>query len=482
MNSILKKSLQTVISIAVCMTFFSCQNQYEPIKKGLNLGEPIELYISGIETRTTEGDINQGSVSMKSSIGVFAKATKWEIQNGENKAYVVGTEGKLNPKDETPLMAKENDEVNFYAYAPYNENWTTLDNPCEFKVKEDQSDPSGYLASDLLFAKQTIEKVGKSTNTVGLTFSHQLSRIELQIDNTEKQEDLNDATVIINNTKIGATFNLSTGLIEVSDKESSDIILSKDVGEASVLYAVVVPQTINSGTKLFTIDIGEKEFTATLGSNMKFESGKSYTFTINLKSQDVTLTLGDLKVNDWTTGTGGDLTITEVTKEESYETFDIEWNNISIVQPNNYKSGDWKEDIKTFRWWNYGNNQPAKLYLVTNELTMKESEFDKYNSLVFEISEFLNNYNSDIYNDSYLVVCNEEGVEFNVLENEIFKIIKKGTIALDLRNYDNQNLFEETKDIYLIAKEPGPATSGSPYHAAFERIYFTTQPAETINQ
>lgn len=292
-----------VLTATIGFSLTSCHNSNEPQSIPDSKEKAIELYVAGVNTRATSGNLNSGTIHSTIKVGVFGVPEGGELI-GKNKEYTVEPEGKLSATED--MIAKVNMKLDILAYAPYNSDWESHSASQTFTVKEDQTLDANYLASDLLYAKETINSVTADHLAVGLTFDHKMARIELTVKNNKQNEELKNVTVKINNTILSASFTPSSGKVSVVQGEVKDIIaheFSEDVNNLTA-YAIIVPQTVESGKTLFTIETEEKIFTAKLSSEVNFVGGQSYAYTININEKDVTITLDSApSVKDWNSGT-----------------------------------------------------------------------------------------------------------------------------------------------------------------------------------
>lgn len=462
--------------------FGGCINHTTEIEESVNHpteGTTLRFFVEGIDTRTTTDEYNKGSLQTDHTVGIFGISPDGPIKNGTNNKYSVVSNGTLWTEEE--MVAKERTErVDIFAYAPYNEQWNSHENNQNFSVSLDQSDEAGYLASDLLWATQTINNIQTDQEKIGLNFSHKLARIKVNLQESDYPFNLKAAIIKVNNTKINTTFNISTGKIGEVFGEAADIIaatLSENDREA---YAIVIPQTIDKGTVLFTIKTTEKELTATLSKDIEIEAGKTYSFTINLPEsdpEDVRLILdSNAKVTDWEDENIGSMdTDKEDNKNEEILIKEIDLNNITSFG----NTCKWDNNNKKFSWWRKTSSDIDPGLLINPRNTdLTTAEYNKYNSLVIEISDFNNNGHRP---GSYLSIGNGT-YWFNCEEDNEIKINEDGEYVIDLKKYDNDKVLAEISSLQIQANNmSGDATSSTyAYSAIIERIYFSTQKAEDI--
>ena len=207
------------------------------------------------------------------------------------------------------MVAKERSSLKVFAYAPHNDSWRDHTTAQTFTVDPNQSELAGYLASVLLYAEgTTITKLPADQSAIPLTFTHKMARLILNIETEEDTDDLSFASVTVNNTLPSCTFKPEDGSLGTATGSPTNITALSALGNSTTVYALVIPQKVNKGTILFTIEKSDKKYTLTLGEDGNFEEGKSYTYTVNVKAspaKDVNITLTSVPtVSDWTEVTG----------------------------------------------------------------------------------------------------------------------------------------------------------------------------------
>lgn len=178
-----------------------------------------------------------------------------------------------------------------------------------FTVNADQTTASiaNYQSSDLMYATKLTNKAKGSTH--GLTFNHAMSQIIVNLQPgtglTAGDITSNVTAVKINNTKPTAnlTFakdgsNVPTGVVTAAASGSvGDIDIT---GDKASNVGIIVPQTVTSGTTLFTITYNGNNYTYALTANQPFNAGNKYTYTFTLNLAG--LQLESVTINNWTDG------------------------------------------------------------------------------------------------------------------------------------------------------------------------------------
>ncbi len=185
-------------------------------------------------------------------------------------------------------------------------------NAANFEVQKDQSSAatasslSGYEASDFLWGKAV--NITPSENKVAVQLSHKMAAVNVVLVEKEGFAEGEFASlekgIILTNTTRKAKINFATGEVSALGNAQQDGIVMCPQSSGS-FRAVVVPQTVEAGEKLFAITIdgvsyGFRNSTA----SVTYAAGKQTDVTINIKKKtpagEYELTLGDIKIADWT--------------------------------------------------------------------------------------------------------------------------------------------------------------------------------------
>ena len=389
-------------------------------------------------TRATTDPQAGTSLSTSSNLAIWAINTTADpdaaLANGNNEQYSVGGSGNLTPKAAANTMTwPDGATLDFYAYAPYNSGYS-YNSANNFSVATDQTSTENYLASDLVLAQATSKTYDKNT-PVALGFKHLLSKLNVTINKeNESNFDLANASVTITNTKIATTFKPSAtdgneDKILGTAKDVASITAVSALGEATTACAVLVPQTISAGTELIKIVSGNKTLIAKLGTNTTLESGKSYSFTVNVGTVDdtpavVTVALGVASITEWDSSNN---TLGAVTFPKWYSTFSATANNYT-----------WNSETNEFGWKDSSNN-------IMTCFTFDKGQLANYKSVVFKVSNY---DDGDSYRAGYYI-----GSQFSVFNNNAYAntssgIYSGGIKIVDLEtlmNNHNKNLSDVTK-------------------------------------
>lgn len=237
---------------------------------------------------------------------LFAKGNQ-----ADNVKYVFDeTAHKWNPVKGV-YYKDVNTNVDLYVYYPYNKNLTEVNN-APFEVQKDQSAAAtasalaAYEASDFLWGKQAA--VAPSESAIRVSLSHKMSSVVVKLVEKdgfgEGEFESLSKNVIVTNTTRKATIDYSTGAVNALGNPQADGIVMCPQNDGS-FRAIVVPQTIAAGLRLFSITIdgityGFKQPAA----DVVYEAGKQMNVSINISKKTLTgeyeLELADCQIVDWT--------------------------------------------------------------------------------------------------------------------------------------------------------------------------------------
>ncbi|MGM9791440.1 MAG: leucine-rich repeat protein [Candidatus Cryptobacteroides sp.] len=204
-----------------------------------------------------------------------------------------------------------NTNVDLYVYYPYSKNLSEVV-AAPFEVQKDQSTAAtasalaGYEASDFLWGKQ--EAVEPSESAIRVSLSHKMSSVQVKLVEkdgfAEGEFDALSKNVIVTNTTRKATIDYSTGAVTALGNPQADGIVMCPQTDGS-FRAIVVPQTVAAGLRLFSITIdgityGFKQSAA----DVVYEAGKQMVFSISISKKTLTgeyeLELADCQIINWT--------------------------------------------------------------------------------------------------------------------------------------------------------------------------------------
>ncbi len=275
----------------------------------------IDGSIKQIQTKATA----QGFVD-KDAVGLFAvnysenNTIAGVLQTSGNQAdnvkYVFDEPNhKWNPV--RPVYYKNiNTHADLYLYYPYQGTITDV-NSANFEVQKDQSAAatatslSGYEASDWMWGKG--EDITPSESKVQVQLSHRLSAVQVTlVEGTGfdgGEYTTLEKSVILTGTTRKATLDYATGEPTPVGNAQLDGIVMCPQNDGS-WRAVVIPQTVAAGEKLFAITINGVSYSFHQSSAVEYQAAKqmNVSLTINKKtpSGDYEIELTSAQISDWT--------------------------------------------------------------------------------------------------------------------------------------------------------------------------------------
>lgn len=276
----------------------------------------IDGSINQIQTK-----VNAAGFVDKDALGLFAVNYSEEntvpgtlADNGnqaDNVKYVFDEAANKWTPTKKVYYKDVNTNVDLYLYYPHQSSVTEV-NAANFEVQKDQSSAatasslSGYEASDFLWGKAV--NITPSENKVAVQLSHKMAAVNVVLVEKEGFAEGEFASlekgIILTNTTRKAKINFATGEVSALGNAQQDGIVMCPQSSGS-FRAVVVPQTVEAGEKLFAITIGGVSYGfRNSAASVTYAASKQTDVTINIKKKtpagEYELTLGDIKIADWT--------------------------------------------------------------------------------------------------------------------------------------------------------------------------------------
>lgn len=175
--------------------------------------------------------------------------------------------------------------VDAYSYYPFSKSITSVD-AMPFAIHQKQQVASdtksitGYEASDFLWAKA--DNVAPGT-VINLGHRHIMAGVEVKLVEGEGFQNGELASlenvVLVENTSLNTTINLTTGEVTLVDNTISTIVPQQN---GTTWRAIVAPQTVAADKTLLTITVDGVSYLYTRASAMTFLPGKLHKFTIKV--------------------------------------------------------------------------------------------------------------------------------------------------------------------------------------------------------
>lgn len=160
-----------------------------------------------------------------------------------------------------------------------------------FSVAADQSADANYKASDLMTGVPTAgNPVARTTSAVPMTFTHLLTKIDVNLTAGAGFTDVSSAVVTILNTKPSTTFNVQNTTVGAASGTATAIT----AGTGATTSAIIVPQTVAASTDFIKVAIGGGEYIYTLPATPTtgtvFAAKTKYTYNIQVNKTGLVLT------------------------------------------------------------------------------------------------------------------------------------------------------------------------------------------------
>ena len=197
--------------------------------------------------------------------------------------------------------------IDVYGYYPFADPESVDD--YQFEVKRDQSKPSengemgGYEASDFLWGK--VADVAPTTSVIRLPMKHRMSNACVTLVEGSGFADgewaSTDKIVLTANVARKASINMADGTVKTAGSAENTMTIPSRNGNE--WRTIVVPQTVQAGTTLFSITIGGVPYKFAKNENLEYVAGKMMKFGIRVDkkagSGQYQLTLISESITPW---------------------------------------------------------------------------------------------------------------------------------------------------------------------------------------
>lgn len=270
---------------------FSCESS--PLDyTALNRSIEVSAHIEGVKTRASNNTWDAGDV-----IGIYMKTAGEELSAEsalyKNAKYTTSGDGNFTPQTlaNNVKLPLDGSSVDFISYYPQG----TVNAAFEYNV--DVKDQSSQAAIDLMYSDNATG-LNKESPAVNLSFSHQLSKILVNL-NTTGEKLLDDVTITIKGMNTKGKFSLIDKSLTGSSKSNIAMLISNDFTTAE---AIVLPvETLSGITFEITSELDGYTYTLSDAVNItEFEPGYKYSFTLTLDTRAAVSAIATIE--DWTTG------------------------------------------------------------------------------------------------------------------------------------------------------------------------------------
>lgn len=285
------------------LTLMSCTNNDDNSEwygsEGIVFTTAIQSRVSG---NTWNANDEVGIYMMNAGSGI-------EAATAQNKKYIAQTNGTLTAAPGNGIYLPESGNVDFIAYYPYT---TSVSGN---KLAVNVSDQSNPAAIDLIYSNGTKGVAATTATTISLGFTHQLTKVTLNVTKDETIETLNGLGVNIKGVSTEGEFNLADGtLTATAGTNNKDVAMYIDAqGTTATATAIILPTAASTDqTSLnLTFNLNGQSFTHTISDASIFEKGTNVSFNANLSINNgkPVVTVGNATINNWTEKPGGDINV-----------------------------------------------------------------------------------------------------------------------------------------------------------------------------
>lgn len=285
------------------LALMSCTNNDDNSEwygsEGIVFTTAIQSRVSG---NTWNANDEVGIYMMNAGSGI-------EAATAQNKKYIAQTNGTLTAAPGNGIYLPESGSVDFIAYYPYT---TSVSGN---KIAVNVSDQSKPAAIDLIYSNGTKGVAATTSTTIKLGFTHQLTKVTLNVTKDGTIETLNGLGVNIKGISTEGEFNLADGtLTATAGTNNKDVAMYIDAqGTTATATAIILPTAASTDqTSLnLTFNLNGQSFTHTISDASIFEKGKNVSFNANLSINNgkPVVTIGAATIEDWGEKLGGDINV-----------------------------------------------------------------------------------------------------------------------------------------------------------------------------
>lgn len=286
------------------LTLMSCTNNDDNSEwygsEGIVFTTAIQSRVSG---NTWNANDEVGIYMMNAGSGI-------EAATAQNKKYIAQTNGTLTAAPGNGIYLPESGNVDFIAYYPYT---TSVSGN---KLAVNVSDQSNPAAIDLIYSNGTKGVAATTATTISLGFTHQLTKVTLNVTKDETIETLNGLGVNIKGISTEGEFNLADGtLTATAGTNNKDVAMYIDAqGTTATATAIILPTATTSTDQTslnLTFNLNGQSFTHTISDASIFEKGTNVSFNANLSINNgkPVVTVGNATISKWTEKPSGNINV-----------------------------------------------------------------------------------------------------------------------------------------------------------------------------
>lgn len=285
------------------LALMSCTNNDDNSEwygsEGIVFTTAIQSRVSG---NTWNANDEVGIYMMNAGSGI-------EAATAQNKKYIAQTNGTLTAAPGNGIYLPESGSVDFIAYYPYT---TSVSGN---KIAVNVSDQSKPAAIDLIYSNGTKGIEATTATTISLAFTHQLTKLTLNVTKDATVETLSGLNVTMKGISTEGEFNLADGtLTATAGTNNKDVAMYIDAqGTTATATAIILPTAASTDqTSLnLTFNLNGQSFTHTISDASIFEKGTNVSFNakLSINNGKPVVTVGNATINNWTGKPSGDINV-----------------------------------------------------------------------------------------------------------------------------------------------------------------------------
>ena len=281
------KAIYNMLFAAAALTLAACTGD-ELLDKPNAPDAQVELRLtSGLEVQTRGAHGLDTQVKEGEAVHVWVDDATTDEPLYSSNTLTAGNDGALTGGETMYFPATCNSASIYAIHGNFAEN-TDYTNfwgaeQTHTVMQDQRSDGRGYAQSDLVYCKLSNVSRNGNPTTVGLTFEHLLSKVEVVLVQGAGSPTISKVEIL--NTKLEAKFTPSkTGETITVTASGTENPIEIDNDLSDVNEAVIVPQTLKKGTEFIRITTpdGDK-LVYSLPAGKTFKPGEKYRFTITVE-------------------------------------------------------------------------------------------------------------------------------------------------------------------------------------------------------
>ena len=268
---------------AAMMILAGCSNDENEITDNWNGEIRLSSGVTVQQTRTNSTNVPDTQIAADEFVKVVVTQQSSDSHDYDGYTLDFKADGNGGLSNSTSMYYPTSGMgVNIYAYHP-------ADAMVSFSVQENQSADKDYYKSDLLYSKA--QDYARRKEAHSLTFVHKLCKVTYTLKSGTGSPDLTDATVKWMNVAKTIGFDAATGVVATPT-------ITATITPHATYGAVIVPQTVSSGTKLLQVTLANGGVLYyTPDTEQLFEGGKKYNYDITVNLSGLTV---ESTITDWT--------------------------------------------------------------------------------------------------------------------------------------------------------------------------------------